>query len=510
MGWINDLARRFRELSKQSGGAPSASDGRAGSGKAGELPSHDGFKTPTQGPDPESREDSPDDRPKRPFAAHARSRGFLPPGTAGIERATPKPQRTGRKSGKWFGGKAPREAVTPSVIGIDFGTSSTKVVYRQLGSEQSWTLPAIQPDRSFPWFCTPTTFQVQEGAAWFGTPTENLAQSLKLNLLDSSGPPGHFGLVERTAIAYLGFIMESSIALVCEHLDVERISPRFNIGIPMSFLSSSEECTARLAKYMEVAKAAVATTSSFGGVGIEQAMDEAEVSLAVDRGIAEASPVDCVWILPESIASLVSLSTDPAMEERAYSVIDIGAGTTDVTSSHFRTSRTGRHRIACYHDSTEGHGAIAMEQALGSEGEREAAIEPIWRQWVTSWDTAKRKDRLNPHLLHSWCHTTVLFAGGGGQHPSVQPYFTDKRKGFCPIAQSFGEDTNLVMMTYRPSKQVLGSLGRQVDEREAFQMLAVAHGLSFMQREWPLFFKPDDVGQALSAEEYQPSPTPWV
>ena len=403
-----------------------------------------------------------------------------------------------------------RASDTLSVVGLDFGTSSTKVAYRQLGHDRSWVLPAAQPDRSFPWFCTPTTYQVKVGTVWFGIPSQAGSRALKLELLDVAAPQGTFGEVERRVIAYLGFVLESSLPLICGHLDVDRLEPRFNVGVPMSLLGCEQDYESRKAKYIDVAKAAIATTTAMGGKGIEQAMGVQAVAEAVDDGIARADSVNTVWVLPESIAALVSLGTDPAMEERAYSVIDVGAGTTEVSTSQVRLSATGKHKVACYHDSTHPYGALGLEARLSSGEASRDAVRPLWRQWAASWETSKRKDRLNPNTLHSWARTTVLFAGGGSQHPRLRSYFKQQSEGLCPVKQSFGDDTDLDMRRYVPPEQVLGAIGTSSEGRGDFHMLAVAHGLSFMQREWPVHFKPDEVREAEPAENFQPVPGRWV
>lgn len=404
-----------------------------------------------------------------------------------------------------------REEKVPIVIGIDFGTSSTKVAYRKLGDAKSWVLPAAQPDSRFPWFSTPTVYQLRDGNVWFGTLGEDSRQSLKLALLRSTSPEGVFGTPEREAVAYLGFIIEGLKLLVEKYLSVDAFSPRFSIGIPMAYTETHKEELLRHERYALVARAAVATSTFGGGPGIEQAMPQEEVQRIVDEAIPRAHKIDTVTILPESMAALVSLSKDPSIQSRAYTVVDIGAGTTDVSTSHFRMNRSGQHKLACYHDSSEPHGAYELEDRLRADPTDRAPLSRIWSQWTQSWMKGKEIDQRNYYSHRAWRRTTVVFTGGGGQNPAVLPHFHQQRKYRCPVVTCFQDQADLHVNLYSPSEQVLGSQGLPTDTRKALHMLAVAHGLTYMKREWPQFFSSDQVHPPPAQEEHTPAGNiPWV
>lgn len=401
-----------------------------------------------------------------------------------------------------------RVADVPTVIGIDFGTSSTKVAFRQLGDSRSWLLPAARSGQGLPWFCSPTTYQVKSGRVLFGAPSAAGSSNLKLKLLEQVGSPREFREVERCAVAYLGFILESSMPLILNHLDVDKIDPRFNIGVPMSYLGGDKAFESLLKKYIDVARAAIATTTAMGGAGIKQDMPIEDLERVVDDGIRRSAEVNTVWALPESISALVSLDTDPTWEPGAYTVLDIGAGTTDVSTSQVRENSGGGVKIACYDDSTKPHGVLAVEQSFGSGGTNKDAVHPLWHQWAASWDAAKRKDMNNPIAFHSWRNSTLLLAGGGGLHPQVQAYFKEMRNVQCPVKQSFQSEVRIEI--YAPGEQALGSLGRPGDKRDDFHMGVVAHGLTYMRREWPQLFPPGEVLSLEPPPPFVPVPGKWV
>ena len=383
----------------------------------------------------------------------------------------------------------------PVVVGLDFGTSSTKLAFRPLGESTTWIAPAIEPSPNLSWFCTPTSYEHRDGRVFFGRCTATSEDNLKLDLLRSASPPGAFGLAERRAVGYLGWLVEAALDAVRRQVGLEELRLVLNVGVPVSYFGSREEFQKRLAKYDAVARAAVATTTIGGGTGIRQGMESVQLDRRVDDGIQRWDSVDYVAVLPESIAALVSLQADPHTEAGLYSVVDIGAGTTEVSTSTLVVRAAGDRLVNCYMDSTRVSGALDLARVESEQRDPKELLDQWWKQWAANWEASRRKDAHNRHQHLQWRETTILFTGGGGFHPLVRSHFANALRQRSPARQVFCDyNVSVKVQGYEPSAQAMRPVrGESERERSWFHLLAVAHGLAHHRREWPDWYRPDDV-----------------
>jgi hypothetical protein len=404
------------------------------------------------------------------------------------------------------------------VIGLDFGTSSTKVVFRKIGEKTAWVAPSPVTYPDFAWFCTPTTVETIDGTVHFGDlikpEDRNGEVPLKLQLLDCSDGSGDMTAPEKKVIGYLGWILETAFDSVKAHYGVKEFQPILNIGTPVAFFGDEEVRRERTKHYASVARAALATTRLMEGPGIQNGMPMEQYALAINTAWHAKSDLDLVGVHPESISVLVSLQEDPAVDEGIYSVVDIGAGTTEVsTSSLFSppqsTSSLRKRQIACYTDGTE-RGGIFDYPTGAKQGETQSAMDLLrrwWRQFEVNWELSRRKDAPSAAAHDAWRNTTILFTGGGGFHPDVRPHFQEQIKADSPAQVHFGKGGwSMPIQTYKPSEQALKpTRTSHSKERGAFHLAAVAHGLSFHGREWPDWYHPEDVA-AVDGPENNPPP----
>jgi len=371
----------------------------------------------------------------------------------------------------------PRAAqAAPIIIGLDFGTSSTKVVFRRLGERVSWVIPSFEVGTGMAWFCFPT---IKED----GKP-------IKLHLLDVSSRNGDYGEIEKQAVAYLGAILEHAAGQVRQHYGIKAFRPIVNIGVPVAYFGSLEERKAQFRKYEAVAQAALAASTMGGGRGLKRGQSQEERNEVVEKGIRTCRGLkDCVAVLPESVAALISLSQEPTVEPGIYTVVDIGAGTTEMSTSLFYVSGDGR-KVSCYQDCTERIGILEYSDfdESGDAEQKRTFLNSWWRQFEVNWEQARRKDAGSRCALRVWENTVVMFTGGGGFHPDIQEFFKARIKtdqDWCHVMKP---------RNYQPSLLALKPIrGKESASRDGFHLLAVAHGLSFHRREWPDWYKPDEV-----------------
>ena len=310
---------------------------------------------------------------------------------------------------------------------------------------------------------------------------------IKLHLLDASSRSGTYGEIEKQAVAYLGRILEHAAVQVRQHYGISGFRPIVNIGVPVAYFGSLEERKAQFRKYEAVAQAALATSTMGGGRGLGRKQSQEECRAIVEGAIRSSRGLkDYVAVLPESVAALISLSQEPTVEPGIYTVVDIGAGTTEMSTSLFYVSGEGR-KVSCYQDCTKRIGILEYSHLDDLEKKRSFQKE-WWRQFEVNWEQARRKDAGSRIALRAWENTVVMFTGGGGFHPDIQEFFKAKIKAdqdWCRIMKP---------RNYEPSLQALKPIrGNESASRDGFHLLAVAHGLSFHRREWPDWYKPDEV-----------------
>jgi hypothetical protein len=398
------------------------------------------------------------------------------------------------------------------VIGLDFGTSSTKVVFRKIGEKEAWVAPSPVSHTDFAWFCTPTNVVTIDGVVNLGDlikpEKRNGEAPLKLQLLDCSDDFGSISDPEKKVIGYLGWILETAFDSVKAQYGVKEFQPILNIGTPVAYFGSKENFQQQFKRYKGVARAALATTQMFGGPGIQNQMDESQYSASVDKAWQKRAKVDLIGVHPESISALVSLLRDPAIEGGVHCVVDIGAGTTEVSTS-FLT----RGHLACYQDSTERRGIFDYPTGT-NVSEKQPAQDLLykwWRQFEVNWELSRRKDASNPVTHEAWRKSSIMFTGGGGFHPDVRPYFEKRIKADSPANDHFGKGNwSMSIQTYQPSEQALKpARSSQSEGRAAFHLVAVAHGLSFHRREWPAWYRPEEVetmeGPEIDAPPFDPA-----
>ena len=382
------------------------------------------------------------------------------------------------------------------VIGLDFGTSSTKVVFRKIGEKTAWVAPSPVTFPDFAWFCTPTTVETNDGVVNFGDlikpEDRNGEVPLKLQLLDCSDGSEDMTAPEKKVIGYLGWILEAVFDSVKSHYGVKDFQPILNIGTPVAYFGSKEVLQQQFKRYEGVAKAALATTQMLDGPGIQNHMDESQYSAIVHKAWQQREEIDLIGVHPESISALVSLQRDPAVEGGVHCVVDIGAGTTEVSTSFLAPGH-----LSCYQDSTERRGIY--HYPLGTNvRETQSAQDMLhqwWRQFEVNWELSRRKDAQNAVTHEAWRKSSIMFTGGGGLHPDVKPYFEKKIKADSPANVHFGNGNwSMPIQTYQPSEQALKpARNSQSEGRSAFHLVAVAHGLSFHRREWPAWYRPEEV-----------------
>jgi len=236
----------------------------------------------------------------------------------------------------------PRRAGPRAItIGLDFGTHSTKIVLRPRGAEKAALLQISKPQEGYPWFACPSLVKVVDDRVYFGSRAlevsgGKLYRSLKVQLLPPEGDDAtdHVfpsGLTPDLLVAwYLSWVL-GRIKLAIDKF-FKHSNPRLslNLAAPMNHIENES----LKARYLGIVQAA--WESVFGKVPspVQQGMRVKEMRakfaswLEKEVPSRETRPFE---ILPETVAPIVSLSFDPRMDPGMYMIVDIGAGTTEIS-----------------------------------------------------------------------------------------------------------------------------------------------------------------------------------
>jgi len=206
-------------------------------------------------------------------------------------------------------------------------------------------------------------------------------------------------------------------------------------------------------------------------------------------------------VLPETAAPIVSLSLDPRMGPGMYMIIDMGAGTTEVSVNHVGT-RDAQQKVLCYCDESIVFGgdnlapfvnaALADKLREKKEKEQEELVQRFVKFYKRVWAKGYKKDCANHATRPRWRQLTVLLTGGGARHPKIEKAICLH----CPIYAFPNEEVreHYKIVWHKPIG--IGTPNRNGHELgEDASLLSVAHGLSMHRRQWPVVFTPDEIDQ---------------
>jgi hypothetical protein len=385
-------------------------------------------------------------------------------------------------------------------VGFDFGTHSTKVLYRKHGDTVTRILYLDEPCKEYPSFASPSLVRLDnDGRLWFGSETllrnsGHLHRSLKVRLLgpdrESSLEPFPPGPTPQFLVAaYLAWAFHR----VRDKLQAEfgAHALRMNLAAPMNHVQNE-----RLRDvYLHIVQTAWQAT--FG-----------ECPLAVDQGVrldAVQRPFTRLLdsklvpeserhfeVLPETIAPIVSMSFNPRMAPGFYLIVDMGGGTTEISVNMVGKSKKGQN-VHCYFDDLIHLGgndfaALAVKEASAAAAGRLRLLDrtcaAIRKVWYGGYEKEKEAQRT---IRARWKDLYVLLSGGGTRNKEV----ADRIRQCPPQRYIFVADPcKYVVGRYEPANIDPGL--HQVSDVD-LSLLSVAHGLALEAQRWPELLKPVEV-----------------
>lgn len=455
-----------------------------------------------------------------------------------------KPRRSGR-----LVAKPKAKALVRVNVGIDFGTSSTKVFFRDLHHMKTYACGFTGNPSGYSPTCLPSAVRIVDDKVYFASAAENISGGVLLRSFKmcmccqftdvpcSKCPNALFSAnhalgrlehatheafsAEEVAAWYLGYVIGEVRRRIDETLPDFQPSLTYQMAAPLGMIESrSTRDSFERALHLGEALSNDVTQ------GIELATLRS-LFQGYSMSLRELPPIADrkTFVQPETHAAMIGYAASPLSDDGLYAIVDIGAGTTDV--SFFRLSREVK-KLAYYSTDTVRLGAdqvdwgilqaIVARHGTSNFGEQSEALEDIrvGKQIVddaislTNGLTFTKRDRDNAasqlgaalfseykrvwghayqkEMLESrWQNGYKLIVIGGGSRllAAVEPL----RQSPSPQIMRHPGALQLELpagITMQPST----AHDNAYDHAE---LLMVAYGLSFHFAESPEYFTPKEV-----------------
>lgn len=396
------------------------------------------------------------------------------------------------------------------IVGLDYGTHSTKIVVRRRDDPTTPEALVVDPrvgteTDEYPAFASPSLVLVNADELWFGREARRrrargeLHRSLKVRLLEHDTtelPPANE--VDVMVAAYLAWIIGEIRKDVGVRTQGGSARIVLNVAAPMSHVENPE-LKSRYEHILAAAWVASVERRIGQGMSVREALEI--LGPLIDLPVAPESDRP-FKVLPETVAPVISLSEHPDCIPGLYAVVDIGAGTTEISLIHVGEPGTGQ-KIVCYDDVSFGLGGDQLSSV--TLGDQRALANDFQHTLRKSWCTAYRKDAQNRAAMERWRSLRILRTGGAGRHPLIE-----RRIAAGHPAVARGQAAQIEVRGYEwkswydPVVRIPSAAGSQAP----LHLLAVAHGLSIEAPRWPDWFRPSEV-EKLDGEETRETDPNW-
>lgn len=401
-------------------------------------------------------------------------------------------------------------------VGLDYGTHSVKCALRTRLNNKAMLLEfgETMADKKYPWFTEPSVIGHMEGRLWFGRKalaarTGDLWRSLKMcllrpngHLLNSSNPDAPLN-VDIIIAAHLAKILQKiSKAIEVNYGRTHNVNMTLNVGAPMNHFSNPE----LRERYLQIINAAWEISFGSEAISVRNGVEVNEIVPLLCGLIHKPVPDKSARkfdVLPETVAPIVSMSKDPSMDPGLYAMMDMGAGTTEM-SVVFVADRSSEHRVSCYLD--ESHAIGGNDLSASSNGHSKVSprgiADDLRKRLVKITGMAFKHDSPNAVLREKWKSLNLLYTGGAARHPAVQAECRLLTQNMKPYGIG---DEHFSCMWHSPTFE--GCAGRLTPAEST--LLAVANGLSYHRMDWPKFYEPTEMIAELPAERIERPEAGW-
>jgi hypothetical protein len=368
------------------------------------------------------------------------------------------------------------------IVGLDFGTYSTKILLRQSGEKTARVVLIDQPVSEYPPIVAPSLVRLAGGKIFFGGDAHSLVEGrlyryLKKELLPGTSWNRNGPDPDVLVAAYLTWALGQTKQFCDYQYGAEAYDIVLQLAAPMANLGHP----GLKSRYLKIAGAAwmAVFEEDMGDIVLGEPakplLDLMESLLAKHH-----APVGQIQLFPETIAPIVSLARNDKLHDGIYLVVDMGSGTTEFSVNEVLKAE---NRVVCYFDQSIELGDGQFRDAALLDSRLEELLRELRRTWRKGFEAASASGADCTH----WKSLRVLLAGGGAQRAAVRGAIErDRRNVMYPWPAV--SDTRYSVDVHWPSGIDHSGVGEKALYKYSF-LLAVAHGLSFERHEWPVVFR---------------------
>lgn len=254
--------------------------------------------------------------------------------------------------------------VREMVIGLDFGTSSVKVVVGDRSAGEAFAIPFSNVGGIDSYLLPSRLWQTDGYFSLLGG--EMVHRDLKLSLLSHDDKPEH---IER-ATAFLALVIRHVRGWLFSKSEYEnqKMAWKLVLGIPAANYATDSENQALVGKFRLIAKAAWLAAGKhekemFVGL-ITQTVSRAKELL--DGGVAknESEKVE-VDVFPELSAQIYGFCVSQGFDEKAENIfmtVDVGAGTIDSSVFQVKKAKGGKWDFKFFTNQVQQNGVMNLHR----------------------------------------------------------------------------------------------------------------------------------------------------
>ena len=410
------------------------------------------------------------------------------------------------------------------VIGVDYGTSSTKVVWQDLSDNHFESLKWQSSDKGLRALLLPSTIIIRNGRLLFGLPDEGVREgdfqlpSIKICILceNKSSMCCCQSSVARNGIIRFqgkGYPASTFACLFLAHVFgiVEtRLKAQFpnddlillwNIGCPMDYLDKA----GRKSQWEKMTGTAMTLHQESAELSNSALLGE--VTARVATFSVPPREERNYFVQPEGLAAVKAFLESPHSESKTYAIVDVGAGTTEVSfffNGQIMTEPGWPLRPSYLSDSTRSVGGVRIDLELArawgcepSEARRrkhageqnlpalESVTEICSQYEHTCWDIVRANKLVAAHDKRF----DLFVIGGGGRLHTLRNAVNDQR-----LPGGFIRENVLAL---QPPRMLAGGHALKDD----YDFIANACGLA-SSLSWE-YYPPSEVG-GMSAPRLKP------
>lgn len=366
-------------------------------------------------------------------------------------------------------------------VGFDFGTSSTKVCYYDYLEETHRFFVFDKNIKGISRYCKPSIVRFDNNRIdFFNLPSGQRVELFKVDIHNKESEINTGSEIIKFSASDIAALYCSHIlGLVTKYLNTKYSSPKlfYQFGIPVDHISNPTSPDSEKEKAFRKAFG-VALLIVQKGIDIESKSIKELKQLIIETEeefCTIKNHDDLFFIYPETIAGVGALLSNYTLNrDKSYSIVDIGAGTTDISFFRFGNIANTDGTISVYHSKTLPSGDKSLRDI-------EAAKTSIAKTFKLGFGNSYFLD--NNHWNQNF---NLLLLGGGSRGVLKESInnleLTVPGHGFQREIISFDR------LDFPNPKNAFDSIDNKNSEwKNWFDFLAVSYGLSYPGPQLPYY-----------------------